>query len=108
MFPEHVFTVRATVDAEHETEFNRWYDEEHVPDFLEWFPACVGAARYKVLEGDGTHQYLAVYAFESAEAAQAVMGSEALKEMVRRYDEAVGAFSTRSRVIYTKVLERGR
>jgi hypothetical protein len=29
-------------------------------------PGCLGAARYKVVLGDGSHQYMALYAFESA------------------------------------------
>jgi hypothetical protein len=32
MFPEHILSVRATVDPGRETEFNRWYDSEHVPE----------------------------------------------------------------------------
>ncbi len=27
--------VWTDIDAEHETEFNRWYDEEHLPRLLE-------------------------------------------------------------------------
>ena len=66
MFPEHMLSVRATVEPGRETEFNRWYDEEHVPDAVRMLPGCIGAARYKVVLGDGSHQYMALYAFESA------------------------------------------
>ena len=106
-FPEHLFTVRATVDPAHEGEFNRWYDEEHVPDALELL-GCLGAARYRVLEGDGSHDYMAAYAFESEAAMRAALAGEGFRELVRRFDEAVGSFSSRSRTLYTKVLELDR
>jgi antibiotic biosynthesis monooxygenase (ABM) superfamily enzyme len=105
MFPEHFFAVRASVEPGREAEFNRWYDEEHVPDFLELVPACLGAARYRVVDGDGSHQYLAVYAFPSEAALREFMASEGLRELVRRYDQAIGSFSTRSRATYTRILE---
>ena len=108
MFPEHFFSVRATVEPGREDEFNRWYDQEHVPDFLELVPACLGAARYRVVDGDGSHQYMAVYAFPSEAALREFMGSDGLRELVRRYDEAIGSFSTRTRATYSRILERTR
>jgi hypothetical protein len=50
------------VDPAHEAEFNRWYDEEHVPN-LAAVPGCITARRYKDLTG--THRYLALYHLES-------------------------------------------
>jgi antibiotic biosynthesis monooxygenase (ABM) superfamily enzyme len=100
--PEHLFVVRASVDPEHEAAFNRWYDEEHLADAAR-LPGCIGAARYRVLEGDGSHQYLAVYAFASEAALRAVPGSPHLQALVDRYDEAVGQFSRRARTTYTRI-----
>ena len=108
MFPKYLLTVRATVEAGHEDEFNRWYDEEHVPDALRMFPGCIGAARYRVTEGDGSHQYMATYAFESEAALEGLMASDGLREMIRRYDAAIGSFSTRARTTYVRVLEMDR
>ena len=65
-FPEHILSVRATVEPGREAEFNRWYDTEHMPDAVRMFPGCTGGARYKVVLGDGSHDYMALYAFESA------------------------------------------
>jgi uncharacterized protein (TIGR02118 family) len=104
MFPEHLFAVRASVDPEHEAEFNRWYDEEHLPDVAR-LPGCLGAARYRVLEGDGSHQYMATYAFESEAALRTALRSDYIRQMIRLYDEAVGAFSTRTRTTYTRITE---
>ncbi len=41
----------ATVDPEHEEEFNCWYHEEHLPDVLRRFPQIVGVRRYRATDG---------------------------------------------------------
>ena len=104
MFPEHLFVVRASVEPQHEAAFNRWYDEEHLRDVAR-LPGCTGAARYRVLDGDGSHQYMAVYAFESADALRAATTSAYFQELIRRYDAAVGAFSRRVRTTYTRIAQ---
>lgn len=46
------------VPPEHEEEFNRWYDEEHIPERWE-FPGVLDAARYLAVKGGP--KYLACY-----------------------------------------------
>ena len=46
------------IDAEHEAEFNQWYDEEHVPRLLK-VPGFLSAGRYVALKGGPRH--LAMY-----------------------------------------------
>lgn len=50
-----------------EAEYNRWYDEVHIPDVLQ-VPGFKAASRYKLApdtaEG-ATHGYCAIYEFES-------------------------------------------
>jgi antibiotic biosynthesis monooxygenase (ABM) superfamily enzyme len=104
MFPEHVLSVRATVEPGHEAEFNRWYDKDHVPDSVRMLPGCIGAARYKVAVGDGSHQYMALYAFESAARLSAALSGPEIKELIKIYDRDIGAFSTRVRTTYERVL----
>ena len=53
--------VWTDIDAEHETEFNRWYDEEHLPRLLE-VPGFLSAGRYSALKGGP--KYLAIYELE--------------------------------------------
>jgi hypothetical protein len=61
-----------------EQEFNRWYDEEHVPDVL-GVDTVVAVQRFEFVTSGGTadpgHRYLAVYEVEadSAEEARAAM-----------------------------------
>jgi hypothetical protein len=60
-----VLMVYCDVAAEHEDEFNHWYNEEHIPERLA-IPGVLNAARYKAMEGGPT--YLACYELESADA----------------------------------------
>ena len=53
--------VWTDIDAEHEAEFNRWYDEEHLPRLLE-IPGFLSAGRYAALKGGP--KYLAIYELE--------------------------------------------
>jgi len=103
LFPDHFLSVRATVEPRREDEFNRWYNSEHIPDAVNTLPGCFGAARFKVTDGDGSHQYMALYAFRTAEELKAAMGSPEIKALIRKYDEAIGSFSTRTRTTYTQV-----
>src|SRR5262249_28637582 len=64
--------VGSGVPAEHEAEFNRWYNEEHLAERLS-VPGFLSAARYEAVKGGPKH--LAYYELEHA----AVMQSEAYK-----------------------------
>jgi antibiotic biosynthesis monooxygenase (ABM) superfamily enzyme len=108
MFPEHMLSVRATVEPGREAEFNRWYDNEHVPDAVRMLPGCIGAARYKVVLGDGSHQYMALYAFESAAELAAALSGPEIRELIKIYDRDIGVFSTRVRTTYERVLLHAR
>lgn len=105
LFPEHFLAVRATVEPGREAEFNKWYDTEHTPDAVRAFPGCIGGARYKVNDGDGSHQYIAIYAFKTAEELRTATSGPEIKKLIKIYDEAIGSFSTRQRTTYTKIFE---
>jgi len=51
------------VDPEHEAEFNRWYDQEHIKHLLS-VPGFLNAGRYVAVKGGPT--YLAMYELEEA------------------------------------------
>jgi len=53
--------VWTDIDAGHEAEFNRWYDEEHLPRLL-LVPGFLSAGRYAALKGGP--RYLAIYELE--------------------------------------------
>jgi hypothetical protein len=57
--------VYVDVPEEHEEEFNRWYDEEHIPERLS-IPGVLSAARYVAVRGGP--KYLACYQLTEPEA----------------------------------------
>jgi hypothetical protein len=62
--PKGLLLVDIVVDADREDEFNRWYDEEHIPEKR----AAAGfhsARRYK--HHSDPHRYLAVYEVDNAD-----------------------------------------
>ena len=41
-----IFMVYVDIDAQHVQEFNKWYNEEHLPELLS-VPGILSAARYR-------------------------------------------------------------
>ena len=77
--------VWADVPADKEDDFNRWYNEEHLPERMA-IPGFLSGARYEAVKGGPKH--LACYELESA----AVLESPGLQEgpgQSHRVDEAV-------------------
>lgn len=60
-----ILVVMMEVDPEHEEEFNRWYNEEHLPERLE-IPGYISARRFKLEEGKGVLKYLCIWELEDA------------------------------------------
>jgi antibiotic biosynthesis monooxygenase (ABM) superfamily enzyme len=60
-----VFIVTGQVEPEWEEEYNRWYDEEHLPN-LRNVPGYLSAERYVAVDGAPT--YMALYEVESVAA----------------------------------------
>ena len=56
--------VMMDIDPEHEEDFNRWYDEEHVPERMA-IHGFVSGRRYRAIEGGP--KYLAIYEMDSPE-----------------------------------------
>ena len=61
-----LFMVRATITKDKDGAFNRWYNEEHVPQVLQ-FNGAVSARRYKKILGEDKFEYMALYEFASEE-----------------------------------------
>jgi antibiotic biosynthesis monooxygenase (ABM) superfamily enzyme len=97
-----IFVVRASIAKEKEAAFNRWYNEEHVPQVLQ-FNGAVGARRYRQILGEDKFQYMAVYEFASEEVFQRFMASDHLKTLIEDYDANFGEDSERARSAYVQV-----
>jgi hypothetical protein len=66
--------VMIDIDPEHEDEFNRWYNEEHLPERL----ACPGfLSGRRFVSVEGTPKYLALYDLDSP----AVLQSDAYRKI---------------------------
>ncbi len=72
--PICILIVDAKVDPDAESEWNRWYDNVHLPEIIQC-PGFCRAARY-VNETDGSRSYLTVYELESPEAIESVEFSQ--------------------------------
>ena len=72
--------VWGDVPADREEDFNRWYNEEHIPDQTS-VPGFLNAARYEAVQGGPKH--LACYELESPD----VMESDAQKRLIENASE---------------------
>lgn len=61
-----VLVVNVEIDPVDEDEFNRWYDEEHVPEKLAT-PGFLSARRFRV--AGGAPRYLVIYELADPDAA---------------------------------------
>lgn len=100
--PAVLFVVKATITRDREADFNRWYNEEHVPQVLQ-FPGLVSARRYKALEGEGRFQYMAVYEVQDEATYRRLMASDHMKHLRAEYDAHFGAVSERTPFAYVQV-----
>ena len=74
LVPKCLLIVSAEIDPEIEADWNRWYDDKHLPEIL----ACPGfeqAARF-VSEVDGEREYIAVYTLSDEKAMSGEMFNE--------------------------------
>ena len=89
--------VRAEVrDASVRDAFDRWYQDEHLQDALAAFDA---RRAWRGWSRDDADVHLACYEFDSVEAAEAVMDSDALRAMIAEFDRRWGERVTRTREI---------
>jgi len=97
-----ILVVMMEVDPEHEEEFNRWYNEEHLPERLE-IPGYISARRFKLEEGEGVLKYLCIWELEDASPLQ----SEEYKAQQLRpselRDRVHGYIKRRARGLYTQI-----
>ena len=79
-----ILVVMMEVAPEHEAEFNRWYDDEHLPERLE-IAGYVSARRFKLEDGEGVGvlQYLCIWELTDG----SPLHSEAYKAQQRRPSE---------------------
>ena len=62
----YIYVVQTNIPAELEAEFNRLYDEEHVPSFSQ-VPGCRKITRYRLEKSEDSRmqKYLTIYEVDS-------------------------------------------
>src|SRR5205823_2394592 len=97
-----LFMVKATIPSDKEAAFNRWYNEEHVPQVFQ-FPGLVSAHRYRLVDGDDKYRYIAIYELQDEATYRRFIASDHMKTLRADYDARFGAVSQRARFAYTQV-----
>ncbi|PYM39421.1 MAG: hypothetical protein DME17_01280 [Candidatus Rokuibacteriota bacterium] len=96
-----LFVVKATISKDQEAAFNRWYNEEHCPQLLQ-YKGAVSARRYRAILGEDKYQYMALYEFQDEPTFRRFLESTQLKDLKTEYDAKFGA-SERARAAYVQV-----
>ena len=97
-----LFVVRANVAKDREAAFNKWYNEEHVPQLL-GYNGAVSARRYKQILGDEKYEYMAVYEFANEAIFERFQKSDYLQELIKEYNANFGEVSQRERSAYMQI-----
>lgn len=97
-----LFMVRATITKDKDAAFNRWYNEEHVPQVLQ-FNGAVSARRYKKILGEDKFDYMTLYEFASEEVFRRFLDLDHLKTLSKDYDANFGGVSDRQRAGYLQI-----
>lgn len=101
-----LFMVRAQIaDEGLKRDFDRWYNQEHLPDALKAFKA---QRAWRGWSADDPLAHYAWYEFADLARAKAIVGSEDLKRLVADFDRAWGKKVVRSRDFITIVQSESR
>ncbi|MDH3318454.1 MAG: hypothetical protein OEO84_02035 [Betaproteobacteria bacterium] len=92
-----LFIVRAVVvDAAAKDAFDRWYQDEHLPDAVKAFKSRRAWRGWSDMDAS---VHYAFYEFDDVARARAIPGSAAIKSLIAEFDRAWGDKVTRSREI---------
>jgi antibiotic biosynthesis monooxygenase (ABM) superfamily enzyme len=98
-----IMVVMMDVEPEHEAEFNRWYNQEHLVERLE-IPGYVSARRFKLEEGSGgVLKYLCIWELDDSSPLQsAEMKAQRLRPSELR-DRVYHYITQRARGVYRQI-----
>ena len=97
-----IMAVMMHVDPEHEEEFNRWYDEEHLLERME-IPGYISARRFKLEEGEGMLNFLCIWELEDASPLQSEEYQRQRERMTNLHRRANEVIKQRARGIYKQI-----
>lgn len=97
-----VLVVTMEVDPEDEAEFNKWYNEQHLPERME-IPGYVSARRFKLEDGDGALTYLCIWELEDGSPLQSQMYQEQNADPTALYLRVNQIIKARTRGLYRQI-----
>ena len=97
-----IFVVRANIAKDREAAFNKWYNEEHVPQLLQ-YNGAVSARRHRKILGEDKYEYMAVYEFANEAIFERFQQSDHLKTLIKDYNASFGEASQRERSAYVQI-----
>ncbi len=97
-----IMAVMMQVDPEHEEEFNRWYDEEHLLERME-IPGYISARRFKLEEGEGMLNFLCIWELQDASPLQSEEYQRQRARMTDLHRRANEVIKQRARGIYKQI-----
>jgi|TARA_B110000263_G_C14834516_1_gene296870 hypothetical protein len=75
--------VRAEVDPSVKSQFDTWYQNEHLPDALKAFHAVTAKRGWSSVD---PHVHIAFYEFPDLDAANTLLDSETMKGFIKEFD----------------------
>ena len=106
-----ILVVMMDVEPGHEAEFDRWYNEEHLPERME-IPGYVSARRFKLenpdntpdtKEGTGVLKYLCIWELEDPSPLESDQYNMQRERPSKIRDEANKYITQRARGLYTQI-----
>ena len=97
-----ILVVMMEVDQGHEEEFDRWYNDEHLPERLE-IRGYVSARRFKLQEGEGVLDYLCIWELEDPSPLQSELYKSQRTRPSKLRDAAAPHIRQRARGLYNQI-----
>ena len=97
-----ILVVMMEVEPEGEEAFERWYNDEHLPERLE-IPGYVSARRFKLEEGEGVLKYLCIWELEDASPLESDMYKAQRARPSEIRDRANQYITQRARGLYKQI-----
>ena len=98
----NILVVMMDVESGHEAEFDRWYNEEHLPERLE-IPGYVSARRFKLEEGNGVLKYLCIWELQDESPLESDQYKMQRARPSKIRDEANKYITQRARGLYKQI-----
>ena len=97
-----VLVVTMDVDEADEAEFNKWYNEQHLPERMA-IPGYISARRFKLEDGNNALKYLCIWEMVDGSPLQSEMYKEQNAHPTELYLRVNKTIKLRTRGLYNQV-----